>query len=171
MDDEIQNAFYHQPSYTDRHIQPITNRFGPINDPMIEDPLYPRTRRSRSHRVNYQMMEDAKKPMHIAHIQDVHFFVDSDVQRPHFYENAEGEQCEIPEEERGHNVTISNFTVRHGSMVRLNYLGRDFVDAQVVAIKKNQLSAVSLLAQKRKRIWIKELRNGKINIAPATAYQ
>merc|ERR1712190_405828 len=168
MDDEIQNAFHRQQDYSDGHVSPITQRLGPLNDPWIEDPLYPRPRRNSraQQRVSYQMMEDAE-PTHLYNAQDVHFFVDSDERSPLFFENTEGEKIAIPEEERGHNATISNFTVRHGSMVRLNYLcNATQVDAIIVAIKKNQLSAVSLIARKRKRIWFKELRNGKINILP-----
>merc|ERR1712130_23704 len=99
-------------------------------------------------------------------VQEVHFFVDNDnKQKITTFMFNDSPQI-IPVEERGHSVTIGNFCVVHGSIVRLNYLGNNTtIDAQVVTIKKNQLSAVTLVGKKRKRIWYKELRIGKINIA------
>lgn len=88
------------------------------------------------------------------------------------YKNQDENDVEIPIEERGNNVTIGGLNMSHGSIVRLNYNQRNATyDARVVSVKKNQLSAVTLVSNKRKRIWYKELREGKINIVPATAYR
>ena len=88
------------------------------------------------------------------------------------YKNTDGIDIEIPIEERGNNVTVAGFQMTHGTIVRLNYnMANTTIDARVVSIKKNQLSAVTLVGGKRKRIWYKELRQGKINIVPATAYR
>eukprot|EP01084_Bolivina_argentea_P006717 12714_1 len=176
FDDDIQNAFHHQPSYVDRHISGITNKLGPLNDPCIDDLLGRRgsRRRNRTERVNYQVnnhaySHDALSNMY--HAQEVHFFTNASFAKS-VYANCDSENVEVPGEERGHQVTIASFAVQHGDVVRLNYLGSNTtIDAMVVSIKKNQLSAITLVGKKRKRIWYKELRVGKINIAPATAYR
>ena len=87
------------------------------------------------------------------------------------YKNTDGVDIEIPTEERGNTVTVATYQISHGSIVRLNYnMANTTIDARVVSIKKNQLSAVTLVGGKRKRIWYKELRQGKINIVPARSY-
>ena len=183
FEENIQSAFIQQPNYTDRHIASISGLLGPLNEPCLGNSRhhYKRSsRRARANRVNYSSMDDPHENTQMYNHQEVHFFVRTaadgkglgEREIAKYYNNNDGEEVVIPVEERGHNVTIGSFTVSHGSVVRLNYLGNNTtIDAQVVNIKKNQLFAVTLVGKKRRRIWYKELRIGKINIAPATAYR
>ena len=181
FEENIQSAFIQQPNYADRHISSISGLLGPLNEPCLGNSRhhYQRSsRRARANRVNYSSLDDPLENTQMYNHQEVHFYVRTgdkglgERQIPKYYNNNDGEEVEIPVEERGHNVTIGNFTVSHGSVVRLNYLGNNTtIDAQVVNIKKNQLFAVTLVGKKRRRIWYKDLRIGKINIAPATAYR
>ena len=174
FEDNIQSAMYQQPNYNDRHhISGITVKLGFLNEPDVGDP-FTRTRRTRALRVNYQTMEETEN-QNMYHQQEVHFF---DGIRNDFNSNHnglhlnKGHDIEIPVEEKGHNVTVGQFNIVHGTIVRLNYNSSNItLDAKVVSIKRNQLSAETLVGQKRKRIWYKELRGGKINIVPATAYR
>ena len=183
------------------HISGITTKLGFLNDPDISDPLFQRSSRRRTTtRVNYQSIEDNDN-QNMYHAQEVYFnSINSDNLNDNIllngsggvgskynernggrgnnnnikthYKNTDGINIEIPTEERGNNVTVAGFQMCHGTIVRLNYnMANTTIDARVVSIKKNQLSAVTLVGGKRKRIWYKELRQGKINIVPATAYR